>query len=407
MSDVSPAGDEAGPVVPNEYRAEDVQVHTGLEHIRKRPGMYVGDTGSRGLHHLVYELVYNAINEWLAGFCKRVTVSLHDNGECRVADDGRGIPVDIVPGLRLPFLELALTTVAAGGRYPREQPFLVAAGLRGIGLKAVNALSERLQVEVRRDGQLWRQEYRRGSSRGPLEGVTPATTTGTAITFWPDPDIFKGDRHFHFATLADRLSQLAFLNAGLVIRLIDERRTPLLTETYHFEDGAADYVRRLNAARRPAHQNVLHFRVREEAGEAEVALQWTWERGAALLSFANCHFTSQGGTHLAGLTRAIRPALLSHLRFRGFLTDAQPAPNREDCLAGLTGVVVVNVQEPVFYGATKEMLSNPEILTLVRRTASLHLNEFLRAHPADADAICRPVLTARDERLERRQLRRT
>jgi DNA gyrase subunit B len=405
MSNSSPAGDEAGPVVPNEYRAEDIQILSTLEFIRKRPGMFIGGTDLRALHGLVGELINNALHETCCASARDVHVALHADGSCRIVDAGAGLPVNVLPNDQRTVVEFLLSgsgpeRTGLTGPY---QPGGYRGGFYGgcSPLAVANALSEWLQIEVRRDGYLWRQEYRRGRPCEPLKSVAPSVTTGTAVTFFPDPEIFSADRQFQLPALEERLRQLAFLNPGMAFHLNDERQVPASRETYQAPNGLADAVRFLNGARAPVHPNVLLFHAPIEGGEVEVAMQWTSDE-EVIQSFANDQPTPLGGTHVAGLNEGVREAVLDHWRESKELADVRPAPNGEDCRAGLTAVVSVRAQEPQFVTATRERLGNSELLAPVRRAARCYLGRFLATHPADAEAICLRVLRARNERLARR-----
>ncbi len=400
MSDVSPAGDDSPPDALNEYGTLDYGTISVLEHIRKRPGIHIGGTDLSALYGLVRELIDNALLETQRASGRDIQVVLRADGSCRIEDSGTGFPVAVLPQYHLPMVELLLT----GGIQPRTSlahPAL-SGGLFNISpLTCVNALSERLQIEVRRGGYLWRQEYRRGQSCGPLQAVESSATTGTAISFHLDPEIFARDRQLQFPVLEDRLRQLAFLNPGLAFHLSNERQVPARVETYQSTDGVADYVRILNRDRGPVHPNIFHFRAAIEGGEIEVAMQWTSGEGC-IESFANYQPTRWGGTHVEGLHEGVREAVLDDWRKRKVLADARPAPNGEDCRAGLTAVLSVRVQEPHFVLATRERLYNPEVIAPIRQATRPNLGRFLATHPVDAEAIFRRVLRARNERLSRR-----
>jgi DNA gyrase subunit B len=307
----------------------------------------------------------------------------------------------VLPQYELPLVEVLLT----GRLQPRTSlahPVLSDGFFNISPLTLVNALSERLQIEIRRGGYLWRQEYRRGQPCGPLQAVISSATTGTAVSFRPDPEIFTRDRQVRFSVLEDRLRQLAFLNPGLAFHLSDGRQVPARQETYQSADGLADYVRFLNLGCGPVHPNVFRFRTSIDGGEVDVAMQWAAGEGV-IESFANCQPADLGGTHVEGLYQGVRDAILDEWRERRALADARPAPNGEDCRAGLTAVLSVRIQEPRFFGATRERLYNPEVIDPIRRATRPHLGRFLATHPADAEAICLRVLRARNERLARRR----
>jgi DNA gyrase subunit B len=272
-----------------------------------------------------------------------------------------------------------------------ERP--VGGTLYGIGMKAVNSLSERLVVEVHRDGKHWRQEYCRGRSISPLEAVGDSARTGTLITFWPDPEIFPDTRAFQFDLLADRLQEVAFLHKGLHIRLRDRRTRPQRKATLHAPEGIVDWGRHLTREQEPVHSDIFHFHVRSDNREVEVALQWTKAEGETVVSFVNCCPTTLGGTHVQGLRRAVTPTLQAHFHNHGLVPDTQGMPNGKDCWTGLTAVVVASLPDPWFAGSTKEKVINPELSGLVEKNLRRTLAEFLEAHPADARAIAAHILT--------------
>jgi DNA gyrase subunit B len=400
MSDGSPAGDKPTTGAAGSYGPVDLRILSPLECIRKRPGLYIGGTDVRALHWLVHELIDNAVLETQGASGRDIHVTVYEDGSCRIVDSGAGLPVDVLPQHQRTVVELLLTGDASLGT---DLPGTFRGGPLGCfpGL-VVNALSERLQIEVRRDGSLWRQEYRRGQPSGPLQTVMPSVTTGTAVSFRPDPEIFTGDRQLQFAVLEGRLRQLAFLNPGLTFHLSDERQTPAHQDTYQSANGLADYVRFLNRDRDPVQPNVFQFRTGIDGGEVEAALQWTSGEGS-IESFADYQPTRLGVTHVEGFLQGLREALLDGWRERGALADVQLAPNGEDCRAGLTAVLSVRLQEPYFVMASRERLCNPEVIAPIRQATRHHLGRLLATHPADAEAIFRRVLRARNERQPRRK----
>jgi DNA gyrase subunit B len=386
------------------YTAQDITVLKGLDPVRKRPSMYIGSTGQRGLHHLVYEVVDNAVDEAMAGYCDRITVELLADGGCRVSDNGRGIPVDVVKGERKPGVEVVLTTLHAGGKFD-DKSYQVSGGLHGVGVSVVNALSERLDVEVVRDGKLWQQSYRRGKPQAKLRAVKPAKRTGTTITFWPDPQIFTDEREFKFDTLAQRLREMAFLNKGLEIRLLDQRVTPEQKEIFKYTGGIQDFVRHLNAARDEINKRIVYFETKGEQHELEIAMQWTTSFNESILTFANNINTHEGGMHEEGFRRSLTRVITSYARSKGILKDKDDALVGEDCREGLTAIVSVKLTQPQFEGQTKTKLGNTEIRSFVETSMNQRFADFMEEHPGEARAICTKVLTAQQARLEARKAR--
>jgi DNA gyrase subunit B len=373
--------------------------------VRQRPGMYIGSTGSRGLHHLIYEVVDNAVDEAMAGFCDRITVELLGDGGCRVADNGRGIPTGIVKGEDRPAIEVVLTTLHAGGKFGGKG-YQVSGGLHGVGVSVVNALSERLEVEVARDGHLWRQEYARGASLGRLQKVKPwRRNTGTTVIFWPDPEIFTDEREFRFDALVQRLREMAFLNRGLEIRLIDRRVEPNAQETFRYTGGIVDFVKHLNSSRESVHKRVAYFEARAERHELEIAMQWANSYNESVFTFANNINTHEGGMHEEGFRRSLSRVVTSYARSKGILKDKDVALAGEDCREGLTAIVSVKLRNPQFEGQTKTKLGNTEIRSFVETSMNQRFAEFLEEHPSDARAICNKAMAAQRARLEARKVR--
>ncbi len=386
------------------YTARDITVLKGLEPVRQRPGMYIGSTGPRGLHHLVYEVVDNSVDEAMAGFCDRITVELLADGGCRVVDNGRGIPVDTIEGEGKPAVEVVLTTLHAGGKFGGKS-YQVSGGLHGVGLSVVNALSERLEVEVARNGKVWQQSYRRGVPEGRLKAVREVKRTGTAVTFWPDPEIFTEDREFRFETLEKRLREMAFLNRGLEIRLIDKRVSPEHREVFRYTGGIVDFVKHLNGSREPVNKRVVYFMAKAERHEAEVAMQWTNAYNESVLTFANNINTHEGGMHEEGFRRSLTRVLTAYARSKGLLKEKDDGLTGEDCREGLTAVVSVKLRNPQFEGQTKTKLGNTEIRSFVETSMNQRFAEFLEEHPGDARAICNKAIAAQRARLEARKAR--
>ncbi len=368
------------------YEAKDITVLEGLEAVRKRPGMYIGSTGPRGLHHLVYEVVDNSVDEAIAGHAKKVTVTLHPDNTCTVVDDGRGIPVDRHPKLRKPAAEVVLTTLHAGGKFGDGGGYKVSGGLHGVGVSVVNALSERLELEIWRGGHVWQQTYERGKPVTKFKKGRAVKSTGTTITFLPDMEIFGDEIELDFETLAERLRETAFLTRGLKVELIDERGAGERVE-FQYKGGIADFVRHLNESKDPLHRKIAFFEGETKEGQVEVAMQWNASYQESIFSFANNINTHEGGTHLSGFRSALTRTLNAVARNRGLLKDKDENLSGEDVREGLTAVVSVKLADPQFEGQTKTKLGNPPIEGLVKEVVNRALGEFLEENPADARRI--------------------
>ena len=366
--------------------------------------MYIGSTGSRGLHHLVYEVVDNAVDEAMAGFCDRITVELLADGGCKVSDNGRGIPVDTVRGRGKTAVEVVLTTLHAGGKFGGKS-YQVSGGLHGVGVSVVNALSERLEVQVVRDGKLWRQEYKRGKPLAKLKAVRPAKRTGTTVTFWPDPEIFTDERDFKFDTLAQRLREMAFLTKALEINLIDHRTEPPQEEKFRYTGGIVDFVKHLNSAREPVNKRITSFEAKADQHEVEIAMQWTNSFNESVFTFANNINTHEGGMHEEGFRRALTRVITRYARDKGILKEKDDALIGEDCREGLTAIVSVKVRNPQFEGQTKTKLGNTEIRSFVETSVNQRFADYLEEHPGEARAISNKVVAAQRARLEARKVR--
>ncbi len=398
------------------YDAEQIQVLEGLDPVRKRPGMYIGSTGPTGLHHLVWEVVDNAVDEAMAGHATRVDVTLLADGGCRVADDGRGIPVDEHPRFKgKSAAEIVMTTLHAGGKFGGGG-YKVSGGLHGVGVSVVNALSTRVVLEVDRGGTRWRQEYaveqkrgggvRPGVPQGTLKaaGKSPRGHTGTAVTFWPDPDVFE-DVEFRAATVAERLQQMAFLNGGLVIALHDERPGHENEQTFRFDGGIVDFVRHLNASKEPLFKDVGHFSATGPEGEVEVAWQWSTGYYEGLHTYANGISTAEGGMHAEGFKRALTQAVNRYAKDRGLLKAKDATFQGDDVREGMTAIVAVRLADPQFEGQTKAKLGNTEIRTLVERSTNEHIGRWLEEHPNQAKAIVTKAVGAAKARSAAKQAR--
>ena len=374
------------------YGAKDITVLEGLEAVRKRPGMYIGSTGPRGLHHLVYEVVDNSVDEAIAGHCDSVRVVLHPDNSCTVEDDGRGIPVETMEKEQRPAAEVVLTVLHAGGKFGDGGGYKVSGGLHGVGVSVVNALSERLHLEISRDGHVWSQDYERGKPLTDLAKGAATEEHGTKITFLPDLEIFE-EIEFDFQTLAERLRETAFLTRGLKIELIDERGATN-SVTFQYEGGIEDFVRHLNENQDELHRKVIFFEGSEDEGQVEVAMQWNTSYQESIFSFANNINTHEGGTHLSGFRAALTRTLNAYARGKGLLKEKDDNLAGEDVREGLTAVISVKLHDPQFEGQTKTKLGNPPIKGLVEETVNRKLGEFLEENPGDARRIITKAIDA-------------
>jgi len=385
------------------YDAKAIQVLEGLEPVRRRPGMYIGSTDNRGLHHLIYEIVDNSVDEALAGFCTRIEVTLHQDGSASVADNGRGIPVDIMKDQGKPALEVVMTKLHAGGKFGGGG-YKVSGGLHGVGLSVVNALSERLQVTVMRHGKQHFQEYRRGAPVAPLKVVGKADTTGTYIRFWPDPEVFE-ELGFHWDIVSHRLRELAFLNKGLTILLRDERID--LDYTFYFEGGISAFVKYLNRDKGWVNLRPLHVEREIDGNTVEVALQYNQGFTENVLAFANDINTVEGGSHVTGFRSALTSVLNKYARKINLMREQDPNLTGEDVREGLTAVISVKVREPQFEGQTKTKLGNSEVRGQVETVFSESFTQYLEENPPDARRIiekCLVAARARDAAKRAREL---
>jgi DNA gyrase subunit B len=392
------------PATNASYEAKDIEVLEGIEHVRKRPAMYIGSTGPRGLHHLIWEVVDNSVDEAMAGFATRIEVTLLADGGVRVYDNGRGIPVAKHPKTKLPAVTTVLTTLGAGGKF-ESGAYTVSGGLHGVGVSVVNALSRRLDAEVVRDGHLWAQSFEYGKAKGPLKKVKPAKRTGTTITFWCDADIFEETQMYDQKVVTSRLREMAFLNSGLEIRFRDERPDSPEEVTFQYKGGIVDFVKHLNSSREPIHKQVAYFEQIAEGAEVEVALQYTGGYNETILSFANNINTHEGGTHEEGFRKALTRAINEFARGRNLLKDKDGNLQGEDVREGITAIISAKVAQPQFEGQTKTKLGNTEIRSFVERTLNQHLPEWLDRHPGDARRIVDKASNAAKARLAARQAR--
>jgi len=389
------------------YDARSITVLEGLEAVRKRPGMYIGSTGERGLHHLVQEVVDNAVDEALAGYCDHIEVTLLPDGGVRVSDNGRGIPVDNHPIENRPALEIVLTTLHAGGKFDSKS-YAVSGGLHGVGVSVVNALSWRLEVEVRRDGYVWYQSYERSEPTGPVRRDEPTDEHGTTITFWPDPAIFE-TTEWSFETLSRRLQEMAFLNRGLAITITDERPDhidgDLHMVLYRYDGGIADFVRYLNASKEPVHDSVVEFGEDGPGIAAEVAMQWTGAFSESVHTFANTINTAEGGTHEEGFRSALTTIVNRYAREQKLIREKDENLTGDDVREGLTAIIHVKLAEPQFEGQTKTKLGNTEAKSFVQRVCNDHLRAWFESNPGEAKAIIIKCTQAARARVAARQAR--
>jgi DNA gyrase subunit B len=403
---------------PYDYGAKDITVLEGLEAVRKRPGMYIGSTGPRGLHHLVYEVVDNSVDEAMAGRCSRIDIRLLPDGAVSVSDDGRGIPVDDHPTMKKSALEVVLTVLHAGGKFDNKS-YAVSGGLHGVGVSVVNALSSRLEARVKRDGKVHRQTFRRGVPDGPVEVVGEAAETGTTITFWADDEVFES-LDFTWETLATRFRETAFLTAGLEIVLTDERPAArdeggdARSARFHYEDGLRDFVRYLNHSKEPLHEEIIGFSASEETDggpvEVEIALQWSARSfHDSLHTFANTINTHEGGTHEEGFRKALTGVVGRIARDTGLLKptgrEKDLSLTGEDIREGLTAIVSVKMPDPQFEGQTKTKLGNTEMRSFVERTCNHELRIWFDEHPGETRLIVNKAMQGARARLAARAAR--
>ncbi len=389
-----------------DYDAQDITVLEGLEAVRKRPGMYIGSTGPMGLHHLVYELVDNSVDEALAGFCTEVSVTIHPDNSVTEVDNGRGIPVATMDKEGLPAVQVVLTVLHSGGKFGEGGGYKVSGGLHGVGVSVVNALSEQLRVEVRRDGHVFSQEYSRGAPQTELvkgEPLTPGAPTGTSVTFLPDADIFES-LDFDFSTLEERLRETAFLTRGLKISIVDERGEGH-SASFQYEGGIEDFVSYLNENKETVHRKVIFFAGESDEGAAEVAMQWNSSYQDSIHSFANNINTREGGSHMSGFRSALTRTLNKYAREHGLLKDKEDNLTGEDAREGLTAVISVKLRDPQFEGQTKTKLGNPGMAGFVESIVNAGLGEFLEENPSEARAVIMKSVQAQRAREAARKAR--
>lgn len=385
-----------------QYDAAQIQVLEGLEAVRKRPGMYIGSTGARGLHHLVYEVVDNSVDEALAGYCTTIKVTINKDNSITVEDDGRGMPVDKHPKLKIPAVEVIHTVLHAGGKFGGGG-YKVSGGLHGVGASVVNALSTHMEVEIRRNGKTYKQCYERGKTVTPLEVIGDSKKTGSKTSFWPDPEIFE-TTVFDFDTLEHRLREMAFLNKGIKIIFKDEREGKKKNETYHYEGGIKEFVKFQNQNKDAIHPDVIYFEVKKETCEVEIAMQYTESYNELVLGYANNINTTDGGTHIVGFKSALTRTFNDYGKKVKILKE-NDALSGEDVREGLTAIVSVKLAEPQFEGQTKAKLGNPDMRGFVETTTNENLYAFLEENPAQAKIILEKCIKAARAREAARKAR--
>ena len=385
------------------YDAQNIQVLEGLEPVRKRPGMYIGTTSVRGLHHLVYEVVDNSIDEAMAGFCDRIIVTLHTDGSASVLDNGRGIPVKPIPGAkdRRSALEVVLTVLHAGGKFGGGG-YAISGGLHGVGVSVVNALSEKLEVEVRRDGAIHTMAFSRGKVTKKLTKGKAAQKTGTLIRFWPDPEVFTETTEFRKEILAERLHELSFLNKGVEIQLVDERDKS--KEVYKANGGLVDFVKYLGQGKDTLNR-IVPIEHKGDDGEVEIAMQWTNAYSESVYSFANTINTHEGGMHEEGFKKSLTNVLNRYARQKGLLKEKEDNLIGEDVREGLIAIISVKLRDPQFEGQTKTKLGNASMRSLVETTVNAQLAEWLEEHPGEARRVVGKSQQAAKARLAAKQAR--
>ncbi|HVE63988.1 MAG TPA: DNA topoisomerase (ATP-hydrolyzing) subunit B [Mycobacteriales bacterium] len=385
------------------YDASSIKVLEGLEAVRKRPGMYIGSTGERGLHHLVYEVVDNAVDEAMAGHCTDISVTLLADGGVRVVDNGRGIPVAKHPTEKKSALEVVLTTLHAGGKFDSGS-YAVSGGLHGVGVSVVNALSARLDVVVKRDGFEWTQPYVMTRAATPVQQGPPTTETGTTITFWADPTIFE-TTHYSFETLSRRMQEMAFLNRGLGISLRDEREEVPIQIDYRYAGGIVDFVHHLNASKDPIHKSVASFEVKGDGIEVDIAMQWNSTYSESVFTFANTINTHEGGTHEEGFRAALTAIVNKYARDKGLLKEKDDNLTGDDAREGLTAIVSLKISQPQFEGQTKTKLGNTEAKSFVQKALNDKLADWFERNPGEAKDIINKATQAARARMAARSAR--
>ena len=392
----------------SQYSADSIQALEGMEHVRMRPSMYIGDIGTRGLHHLVYEVVDNSIDEALAGHCDTISVIINEDNSITTEDNGRGIPVGMHKKEGVSALEVVMTKIGAGGKFDKDS-YKVSGGLHGVGVSCVNALSEQLKATVFREGKIWEQTYERGKPLGPVESVGNSDKNGTVVTFKPDPDIFQQILEYNYDTLAQRMRELSFLNKGITINLTDKRRKDeegnFVKEKFHSDEGLKEYIRFLDSNREAIIEDVISMEGEKNNIPVEVAMVYNTSFNENLHSYVNNINTHEGGTHLSGFRRGLTTTLKKYADASGLLDKLKFDIAGDDFREGLTAIVSVKVAEPQFEGQTKTKLGNREVSAAVSQSVSEMLENYLEEHPNDAKTIVQKVILAAQARHAARKAR--
>lgn len=390
------------------YSADSIQALEGMEHVRMRPSMYIGDVGVRGLHHLVYEVVDNSIDEALGGYCDEITVTINEDNSITTQDNGRGIPVDIHKKEGVSALEVVMTKIGAGGKFDKDS-YKVSGGLHGVGVSCVNALSEKLTATVYREGKIWEQEYERGKAVAPVKSIGDSDQTGTLVTFKPDTQIFQQTIEYNYDTLSLRMRELSYLNKGIKITLIDKRNTTddglPISETFHSEEGLKEFIRFLDETREPIINNVISMEGEKNGIPVEVAMVYNTSFSENIHSYVNNINTHEGGTHLSGFRRGLTTTLKKYADQSGLVDKLKFEISGDDFREGLTAIISVKVAEPQFEGQTKTKLGNRDVTAAVSQAVSEMLENYLEENPNDAKTIVQKVILAAQARHAARKAR--
>ena len=388
-------------VSKNQYSADSIQALEGMEHVRMRPSMYIGDVGTRGLHHLVYEVIDNSIDEALAGHCDKITVTINEDNSITTEDNGRGIPVGLHKKEGVSALEVVMTKIGAGGKFDKDS-YKVSGGLHGVGVSCVNALSAHLKATVHREGKVWEQEYERGNAMYPVKSTGSTDKRGTIVTFKPDSEIFTQTLEYNYVTLANRMRELSFLNKGITVVIVDKRekdeKGEYIGETFHSEEGLSEFIKYLDATREPIMQSVIAFEGEKNGIPVEVAMIYNTSYSENLHSYVNNINTHEGGTHLTGFRRGLTHTLKKYADESGMLEKLKFDIAGDDFREGLTAIISVKVAEPQFEGQTKTKLGNREVSSSVSQAVSEMLTDYLEEHPDDAKIIVQKVILAAQAR---------
>jgi|TARA_B000000477_G_scaffold61235_1_gene51492 DNA gyrase subunit B len=388
-------------VSKNQYSADSIQALEGMEHVRMRPSMYIGDVGTRGLHHLVYEVIDNSIDEALAGHCDKITVTINEDNSITTEDNGRGIPVGLHKKEGVSALEVVMTKIGAGGKFDKDS-YKVSGGLHGVGVSCVNALSAHLKATVHREGKVWEQEYERGKAMYPVKSTGSTDKRGTIVTFKPDSEIFTQTLEYNYETLANRMRELSFLNKGITVVIVDKRekdeKGEYIAETFHSEEGLSEFIKYLDATREPIMQSVIAFEGEKNGIPVEVAMIYNTSYSENLHSYVNNINTHEGGTHLTGFRRGLTHTLKKYADESGMLEKLKFDIAGDDFREGLTAIISVKVAEPQFEGQTKTKLGNREVSSSVSQAVSEMLTDYLEEHPDDAKIIVQKVILAAQAR---------